>query len=451
MRKRNPRNHCWRVGLAAGLILGLGLGFGSAAYAQISLPDAAAPLAGDAVRPQQLEVFQGRLQSAGAGCPGVDSAVLVSCDGAEVIWVKAVPGVDVSRYFGQLVAIEGSLHPCGSNRYIDMSTLSPLRRCGDAGATIAPETVNLARGRVDWASPDGGAAGWMGFAADADPASAWVAEGGAAFIRVNLGERRTFNRMRLLWGARHATQYGLYVWDDADGRWVRFYQKSTGSADEAITVPRVFGQFVLLQLARSSGPVDGYDLREWEIYGVDTPNLALGSQVQVSSLAVGQPGDLAVDADEATAWTSEAGDAHPWIYVRFARPMPLTEFRLVWDQRDKPAVFRVGFYQDGAVKVWSQRLTSTNERQRLAWSTPIVSDAFYLYTEELGAGRGQVSLHDLQLYGSAGGLKALLALPGLAGPGSPRIQALDGLRAAVAPGGGLAPLASGDAPILPAR
>ena len=82
-------------------------------------------------------MFQGRLQAPHAGCPGVDSAVLVSCEGAEEIWVKAVPGVDVSRYFGQLVAIEGSLRQCGSNRYIDMNTLSPLRRCGDAGATSA--------------------------------------------------------------------------------------------------------------------------------------------------------------------------------------------------------------------------------------------------------------------------------------------------------------------------
>lgn len=437
------------AGLALGLTLGLGTGIASGARAQAPETASGSTLlmaSAEVDQPQQLEIFQGRLQTARVGCPGVDSAILISCEGAEEIWVKAVPGVDVGRYFGQLVAIEGTLRQCGSNRYIDMNTLSPLRRCGDAGATIAPETVNLALGRVDWASPDGGPQGWMGFAADADQASAWTAEGGSAFIRVNLGENRTFNRMRLLWGARHATQYGLYVWDDADGRWVRFYQKSTGSPDETVTVPRVFGQFVLLQLARSSGANGGYDLREWEIYGVETPNLALGSQVQVSSQATGQSGDQAVDADEATAWISEAGDAHPWIYVRFARPMPLTEFRLVWNQRDKPAVFRVGFYQDGTVKVWSQRLTSTSERQRLAWSTPIVSDAFYIYTEELGGSRSQVALHDLQLYGSAGGLGSLLALPG---PGSgedglSQIRALEGLTTASSPEGGGPSLAGSD-------
>lgn len=384
---------------------------------------------------QQVELFQGRLQAPRAGCPGVDSAILVSCEGAEELWVKAIPGVDVSRYFGQLVAIEGSLRSCGQNRYIDMNTLSPLRRCGDAGATIAPETVNLATGRVDWASPTGEPDGWMGFAADADTSSAWVAPGESAYIRLNLGENRTFNRMRLLWGSRYATQYGLYVWDGADGRWVRFYQKSSGGPDEAITVPRVFGQFVLLQLARSSQAGGGFDLREWEVYGVDTPNLALGSQVQVSSQATGRPGDLAVDADENTAWISEAGEANPWIYVRFARAMPLTEFRLVWDQRDKPAVFRVGFYQDGVIKVWSQRLTSTSERQRLAWGTPILSDAFYIYAEDLGQGRSKVALHDLQLYGESGGQGAVTRAAwapslSLGSPAGPRIGMMEGLSAA---------------------
>lgn len=450
--ERDMSKRMMRAGLALALAAGLGAGFGGGARAQEAAPDSAAPRIPDgSIRRQELEIFQGRLQTARAGCPGVDSAILVSCEGAEEIWVKAVPGVDVSRYFGQLVAIEGTLRQCGSNRYIDMNTLSPLRRCGDAGATIAPETVNLGLGRVDWASPDGGQAGWMGFAADADPASAWVADTDSAYIRVNLGESRTFNRMRLLWGARHATQYGLYVWNDADSRWARFYQKSTGSTDEAITVPRVFGQYVLLQLARSSGAAGGYDLREWEIYGVETPNLALGSQVQVSSLATGYPGDLAVDADEQTAWISEPGDAHPWIYVRFARPMPLTEFRLLWNQRDKPAAFRVGFYQDGTVKVWSQRLTSTSERQRLAWSTPIVSDAFYIYTEETGVSRDRVALHDLQLYGSAQGLTAFMGLPGLGADGVPRIRAAEGLTTAIAPDGGWPMLTGDDAPILPTR
>lgn len=377
---------------------------------------------------QQVELFQGRLQASRAGCPGVDSAILVSCEGAEEIWVKAIPGVDVSRYFGQLVAIEGTLRSCGTNRYIDMNTLSPLRRCGDAGATIAPETVNLARGRVDWASPAGEGDGWMAFAADADPSSAWVAAGESAYIRLNLGENRTFNRMRLLWGSRFATQYGLYVWDGADQRWVRFYQKSSGGPDDAITVPRVYGQFVLLQLARSSQAGGGFDLREWEVYGVDTPNLALGSQVQTSSQATGHSGDLAVDADEGTAWVSEAGEAHPWIYVRFSQAMPLTEFRLVWDQRDKPAVFRVGFYQEGLIKVWSQRLTSTSERQRLAWSTPILSDAFYLYTEDLGQGRDQVALQDLQLYGETAGARTAWDLGlSLGRPDGPQIRAVEGI------------------------
>ena len=217
--ERELRTQMAYAGLALGLTLGLGTGIASGARAQAPETASGSTLlmaSAEVDQPQQLEIFQGRLQTARVGCPGVDSAILISCEGAEEIWVKAVPGVDVGRYFGQLVAIEGTLRQCGSNRYIDMNTLSPLRRCGDAGATIAPETVNLALGRVDWASPDGGPQGWMGFAADADQASAWTAEGGSAFIRVNLGENRTFNRMRLLWGARHATQYGLYVWDDAD-------------------------------------------------------------------------------------------------------------------------------------------------------------------------------------------------------------------------------------------
>lgn len=107
-----------------------------------------------------------------------------------------------------------------------------------------------------------------------------------------------------------------------------------------------------------------------------------------------------------------------------------------------PATFRVGFYQDGEIKLWSQTFESTNARQRLSWGTPIPSDAFYVFTEALGPS-GRVQLHELELYGPAG-LLSLDAAPGPApelgvkpeGPGTAWLplppRRMDGLRHAPA-------------------
>ncbi|MCB0215382.1 MAG: hypothetical protein H6648_06790 [Caldilineae bacterium] len=358
------------------------------------------------------EIFYGRLQNGRPGCAGAEDALLVFCDGAETLSVQSLPGVNLRTLFGQSVAIRGNLLECGNGeRYIALNSIEPTRRC-EPQATVEPPQPNLALHAPVVANthiePN-----LAQNATDGDLLSYWYAPGRDAWIYLDLGPNidpdgdgepaaTTFNEARLVWGERYAVQYGIYVFDPVEGRWVRIYQKSDGSMDETISFPRALGRYVLLQLARSSAPEGGYALREVELYGIDTPNLTLGSQSNASSAQAGMPAWQAVDGNERTAWASESGDLTPWIYARIPSGAALTEFRLLWDQAAMPAMFRVGFYQDGEIKIWSQRFQSTNASQRLAWGQPIECEAFYVYVEQTGAA-GFVQLQELALYGPAGG------------------------------------------------
>ena len=393
------------------------------------LPDPADAASADDEALQQEVTYYGRLQSAASGCPGIVDATLIECEaGANKFWVLATPGQNLRRFFGQSVEIKGVLRECtdGEN-YLELNSIQPTRDCGK-GEVESPGNVNLALTAPVVANthvpPN-----IMQNSTDGDLVSYWYAPGRDAWIYFDLGPnidpdgdgnpaKATFNEARLLWAHKHAVQYGLYVFDDLRGRWVRFYQDNDGQPDETISFPRTQGRYVLLQLARSSDPNgDGFALREFELYGVETPNLALGTNLQISSEVIPDGmGFNAVDGREDTAWMSadKSLDPNPSIVVRFPDSVRLIEFRLLWDPAAMPAIFRVGFYQDGSPQVWTQQFVSTNHQQRLSWVVPILTEAFYLYTEEVGVNRDNVMLYDLQLFGPDAGILGVL---GQDGPG----------------------------------
>lgn len=359
------------------------------------------------------EVFYGRLQNGRPGCDGASDAQLIYCDGAQTLWVNAA-GLSVRTFIGQSVAIRGTLRECGNERYIQLNSIEQTGRC-EPQVSGEPEKQNLAL----YAPPTANTheqPNISSMATDGNAMSYWHAPGADAWIYIDLGPRidpdgngdpagATFNEARLLWGERYATQYGIYVFDPIESRWARIFQKSDGTPDETISFPRSYGRYVLFQMARSSDVEGGFMLREIELYGVETPNAALGSQPIASSAQPDRPTWQAIDSNEASAWASLPGgvDPNPWIYVRLPATTPLTEFKLLWDGGAMPAFFRVGFYQNGEISVWSQQFQSVNARQRLAWGRPIETDAFYIYTEMLGQA-GFVQLQELELYGNEPGV-----------------------------------------------
>lgn len=399
--------------VGAALLAAASLGYASAGPA-----DAAPGAAAGADQPQPTATpvsIQGYLQPNRPGCGSGNGATLRECGSNDLVWVRA-GSTDLSRFMWRDVQIEGVVGRCGLDRYIDLNTIEQIAGCGNQPSD--PRKVNLALGRTIVPSTE-----QPGFAArhvtDGDPLTYWYTPSDDGWLYVDLGQAVTFNEVRLLWGAPQAQQYGIYVWDGE--RWSLAFQKREAvGGDETVTFARTYARYVLVHLIRSEDPRGGIALREWQIFGVATPNLALGAQVDASSTASAEeaPGK-AVDGDERTGWASTSVDPRIWVRVWFPRPTRLSEFRLLWDAAGMADAYWAGFYRGNTVTAWSDRLASRNPRQQLSWPRPIEADAFIVLVD--GARAGRVKLLELELYGPeaenrAGLLEGARIELGLPGP-----------------------------------
>ncbi len=378
--------------MAAAALAGVAAGI----HAPAAGVGAAAPRVDAPAQPAPTpEVFVGELRAGRPGCAGVTDATLEVCDTHDLLWVQA-NGLDLRRVMYRTVRIEGFRRGCGAERYVDVQKVEQVDSCD--GAAPGPQKTNLSLRRPVVAASTELPDYPKDRITDDDPLTYWYTPSQDGWIYIDLGQALTFNESHLLWAAQHATQYGIYVWDDGYRNWVRVFQSSDGEADEAVSFARAYGRYVLLHLARSSDQAGGFALREWRLFGVETPNLALGQELTASSNSA--DAGLAADGNTSTGWASdaEADRTHPWIWVRFNDRTRLSEFRLLWDGGGIPGAYFAGFYQDGKVAVWSDRLiSSADPRHRLAWRTPIATDVFLIMIDQL---RGaQARLMELELYG----------------------------------------------------
>ncbi len=218
--------------------------------------------------------------------------------------------MDIGAFRGTLVRIQGLPTACPSTGrdVLWLTSVEPVADCSPPTPTPAPSPTaqpgpNLALNRPVLASADD-PAGPPGWAVDGNPATTWLAGGDVAWIYVDLGQDRTFNRMHLRWGTPHAVRYGIFVLEYDN--WEFKYEVDGGDGgDDDFVIPRLYGRWVLLYAVASSSPTGGYALEEWEIYGQETANLAIGQPVAVSDYQTCCPGYLANDANYETGWASE--------------------------------------------------------------------------------------------------------------------------------------------------
>lgn len=330
--------------------------------------------------------------------------------------------MEISAFRGSLVRIQGLPTSCPQTGrdVLWLTSIEPVADCSPPTPTPAPSPTpqpgpNLALNRPVLASTDD-PAGPPPLAVDGNPGTAWQANGDVAWIYVDLGQERTFNRMRLQWGTPHAVRYGFFVLEY--GEWAFKYEVdgSDGGSDE-FTIPRLFGRWVLLYAVVSSSPAGGYALQEWEIYGQETANLAFGQSVIVSDAQACCPGTLAIDANFETGWASEIrpplapggptpvpGSRNPWLQLRLPAGSPVVELRMFWDNVAFPWRYRVVFYDAGSTRTLEVR-SQRGGLHILSWPLPVRADAILLYVETLPA-VGYVALAEMEVYGPADALSA---------------------------------------------
>ncbi len=393
------------TGLALVLALLLLLAHAGAA-SRFGPPAGAAELARSAQATPAPEVITGRLDLPRPAEPCGHDAIVRQCFTGDVHLVRS--DTDLSPFLGYDVRIEAVRRPCeaGGGSYLQLLNISMLPDgCGPTPTPLLTPTPapveNMAQGAplaVRDAVP-----GWPAQGVnDGNVDTAWRSDAEATWIYVDLGRGldrpRTFNQVVLHWGEAFASRYALYVWEQDS--WSGIYQTlaSADGGEDVISLPRTYARFVLLYLV-GSADVRGYELREWEIYGRETINQALGGAIDVSSVLAEHPGHLANDSDRRTFWQSlpPAEDAHPWLRI-WLPGVYVAELRLYWVEDRFPLLFTVVIYDGDQMRqsTWQPR-TSVN---RIAPPAPIRADAVLVYSR-VPSKEGPVALQEIELYENA--------------------------------------------------
>lgn len=384
-----------------------------------ALEAAASASADRGVAPDRIrETLGGRLSNEVVGC-SPSNAALYECSTGMSIPLRALTSISPSL-FGREVSIEGYWTDCSSGvgRYFVIESIVPAP-CGAPTPTPAPSPAP-ARDNLAYRAPVTASGEMPGrikeYLTDGDPATEWHAPAsGLVYASIDLGSERAFNSFVLRWGEAYAKRFAIYVWDTRlgdKGDWHRVHYVTNGrGGDEEITIARADSRYILIWLVDSALPEDGFTLREWEVYGVEAPNMALGCAAHVSSAAAGFPAYHANDNNLGTQWSSDPdivpADRTPYIYVRCPARIDFSTLRLFWDDEEWPRYYRVAFYQDGSLlPIW---FSADNPDGGLDWfSLPseISIDTVLVFVDVKRSGSRAVRLAEFELYGLAAGAEA---------------------------------------------
>ena len=413
LERRQVKRHSPRVmPMLAALVVAMAFALGAWATVEARSEVPAADNADLSMAPDRTLVnLSGRIQNLVVGC-APSNAALYECGTGDAVALRSLRAIDPSL-FGREVNVTGSWADCagGMGRYFVIESIVPAP-CGALTPTPAPTPIvtrdNIALRRPVTASGD--VPGEIKeYLTDGDPATNWHAPPAElVYASIDLGYERAFNNFVLRWGESYATRFAIYVWDTRlgeKGDWHRVHHVTDGrGGDVEITIARADSRHILIWMVDSSQPADGFDLREIEVYGVDTPNLALGCQAHVSSAAAGFPSWHANDGNQLTQWASDVGiipaDRNPYIYVRCPTRINISTLRLFWDDVWWPRYYRVAFYQEGRLlPVWFSADNPDGGLDWFSFRSEISIDTALVFVDVKRPGYRGVRLSEFELYG----------------------------------------------------
>lgn len=380
---------------------------------------ASAPAAAPAQATQTTLTTTGTLLD-GDGVCGANWKLQRCGDG---VMVPVRSDMNIQSFRGSLVRVQGLPSSCAPNgkTVTWLSSIEPVTDCAPPTPTPSPSPTPRPGPNLALSRPVTASAGDPGsppeLAVDGDQATVWRAIDESAWIWVDLGQDRTFNRMKVSWGDPHAVRYGIFVLElDANGvpEWVFKYEVdlSDGGQDEFI-MPRLYGRYVLLYAVQSSDAAGGFVLNEWEIYGQETANLAFGQRVDVSDAQECCPGYLAIDSRYDTGWQSEVRPAlqpgvptplpparNPWLRLFLPPGSSVVELRAFWDSVAYPWQYRIVFYEGNSTRALTVR-SQRGGQHLISWPLPVKADAVLVYTDILPTTLRYVALAELEVFGPA--------------------------------------------------
>jgi hypothetical protein len=154
---------------------------------------------------------------------------------------------------------------------VTVSNITGTTASTSAKLTLAPPGANLAREKPTASSPVENVQGtpaWLAVDGD-ETTTRWASQRGDddAYITVDLGASRTFNRVVLKWENAHATEYKIQYSDDPNTGFKEAYHTDTsagGTEDVTFDHP-VKGRYARMQGIKRSTDY-GYSLYEFEVF-----------------------------------------------------------------------------------------------------------------------------------------------------------------------------------------
>ncbi|MCK4533034.1 discoidin domain-containing protein [bacterium] len=196
------------------------------------------------------------------------------------------------------------------------------------------EARNLALGKGCTASPD-----WIqdpNFATDGRMLKRWESDhSDDEWIKVDLGESKTFNTVMLRWETAYGKSYTIEISDNEFGPWTVVCDTTTANGgNDNIYVGERTARYVKMN-GRKRSTIWGYSLWEFEVHNIfPATNLAFGEQAQAEASSI-QGSDVmasnAVDGDMSTRWGSEVNNDSEWIKVDLGSEQIINAVVLKWE------------------------------------------------------------------------------------------------------------------------
>lgn len=130
-------------------------------------------------------------------------------------------------------------------------------------------------------------------------------------------------QVHVLWGPRHPAKYRLRF------SYNTFFDVNSDRGDYVIRVPYFNAQNVTVDVLDGAGQT--YDLREIEVYGIESDNMAFAKPTTASgSTSPATSSVAAVDADPLTMWKSGPSTSAVWFVVDLQYVMPVERIVTRW-------------------------------------------------------------------------------------------------------------------------
>jgi hypothetical protein len=171
-------------------------------------------------------------------------------------------------------------------------------------------------------------------AVDGNAATRWSsAFADPQWIRLDLGSKKSINRVVLNWEAAYSKSYEIQVSDDGS-TFTPIYSDTNGNGGIDDIALSASGRYVRMY-SKTRGTAWGNSLWEFEVHGPDTTSseqmlTRSGSAVASSLEAATLPANNAVDGNGASRWASAYSDAQ-WIYQDLGGLFTVSRVKLSWE------------------------------------------------------------------------------------------------------------------------